>query len=51
MVGPKKQDFWPRINILEGFKKNYVDECQFVKKLGMLKRQILFKIELIKKCL
>ena len=19
MVGPKKQDFWPRINILEGF--------------------------------
>ena len=19
MVGPKKQDFWPRINIIEGF--------------------------------
>ena len=26
MVGPKKQYFWPRINIL-----NFVDECQFVK--------------------
>ena len=21
MVGPKKQDFWPRINILKGIKK------------------------------
>ena len=28
MVGPKKQDFWPRINILKGS----IDELRFVKK-------------------
>ena len=33
MVGPKKQDFWPRINILEGmFSFKSVDELQFSKK-------------------
>ena len=33
MVGPKKQDLWPRINILKGFKKKKtVDELWFVKK-------------------
>ena len=32
MVGPKKQDFGPRINILEGFFfENSIDECQLVK--------------------
>ena len=33
MVGPKKQDFWPRINILKGnsFFKS-VDELWFIKK-------------------
>ena len=28
MVGPKKQDFWPRINILKGS----IDELRFVKR-------------------
>ena len=37
MVGPKKQDFWPKINI---FKRNHcilrIGERQFVKKVGMI---------------
>ena len=33
MVGPKKQDFWPRINILKGFFfQKSVDELWFIKK-------------------
>ena len=33
MVGPKKQAFWPRINILKGnLKKKSFDELRFVKK-------------------
>ena len=32
MVGPKKQDFWPRINILKGFFYKSVDELRFIKK-------------------
>ena len=32
MVGPKKQDFWPKINTLKDKKIiNSVDECQFFK--------------------
>jgi hypothetical protein len=33
MVGPKKQDFWARINILEGQKIKKFCRCQ---KLGMI---------------
>ena len=37
VVGPKKQDFWPRIKVLEGKKfNNSVDECQFVKNWAWL---------------
>ena len=32
MVGPKKQDLWPRINILKGFFLKLVDELRFIKK-------------------
>ena len=32
MVGPKKQGFWPRINILKGIFFNFVDELWFIKK-------------------
>ena len=32
MVGPKKQKFWPRINILNRFFFKYVDELQSIKK-------------------
>ena len=32
MVGPKKQDFWPRINILKGFFFKSVNELWFIKK-------------------
>ena len=32
MVGPKKQDFWPRIYMLKGYLFKSVDELQFVKK-------------------
>ena len=33
MVGPKKYDFWPKINIPteEIFKKNFYKECQSAK--------------------
>ena len=33
MMGPKKQDFWPRINVLKGFFFiKSVDELRFIKK-------------------
>ena len=32
MVGPKKQEFWPRINILKGLFLKFVDELRFIKK-------------------
>ena len=33
MMGPERQDFWPRINILKGKKyEKSVDELWFVKK-------------------
>ena len=32
MVGPKKQEFWPRINIFKGFFFKFVDELRFIKK-------------------
>ena len=32
MVGPKKQEFWPRINILKGLFFKFVDELRFIKK-------------------
>ena len=32
IVCPKKQDFWPRINILKEFLNKSVDELWFIKK-------------------
>ena len=37
MVGPKKQDFWPRINILKGKKIKKICRLMTVRqKLGMI---------------
>jgi hypothetical protein len=37
MVGPKKQDFWPRMNILEGEKNQKNPSIKTVcQKLGMI---------------
>ena len=37
MVGPKKQDFWPRINILKGKKFKKICRLMTVRqKLGMI---------------
>ena len=38
MVGPKMQDFWPKIK----GKKKSIDECQFIKKLSMILENIFF---------
>ena len=46
MVGPKKQDFWPKINILKG------NHCILRIKLGMiLENKVVQKLELEKKIL
>ena len=34
MVGPKKQDFWPRINIFEGFLKKNLSMNASLPKIG-----------------
>ena len=51
MVGPKKQYFWPRINILKG--NNYILRIQGVQvrqKLGIfLENKVLRKLKLEKK--
>ena len=43
MVGPKKQDFWPIINILRGnvFKKKIIEEYQSMILVGVFKRFFL----------
>ena len=52
MVGPKKQDFWPKINILKG---NHcilrIREAPVRQKLGMiLENKVVQKLKLEKKC-
>ena len=52
MVGPKKQDFWPKINILKG---NHcilrIQGTLVSQKLGMiLKNKVVQKLKLEKKC-
>ena len=45
MVGPKKQDFWQRINILKGFFfSKLVNELQFVKKY----QNLTFKVNFVR---
>ena len=55
MVGPKKQKFWPRINILEDFFLNSVDECQFAKIghdfIDKVVQKLVAKGQLISECL
>ena len=36
MVGPKKQDFWPKINILKGKHCTYFENTPVGQKLGMI---------------
>jgi hypothetical protein len=36
MVGPKKQDLWPRINILEGKEIEKFRQMMVCQKLGMI---------------
>ena len=52
MVGPKKQDFWPKINIL---KRNHcilrIRGAPVRQKLGMiLENKVVQKLKLEKKC-
>ena len=51
MVGRKKEDFWPRINILLGKKieKSY-EERQFIKSWHNFRKQSGSKIESREKC-
>ena len=50
MVGPKKQDFWPRINILKGKKSKIIHQLMPVRqKLGMiLGNKVVQKLKLEK---
>ena len=49
MVGPKKQDFWPRINILKGKKSKRIHRLAPVcQKLGVILESKV--IEVRKKC-
>ena len=43
MVGPKKQDFWPRVNINQREKNPSMNEVH--PKLGMILQKISSKIE------
>ena len=49
MVGPKKQDFWPKFNILKGnhciLRIRGAPVCQ---KLGMILKKVVQKLKLIK---
>jgi hypothetical protein len=52
MVGPKKQEFWPKINMLKGnhciLRIRGVPVCQ---KLGMLlENKVVEKLKVEKKC-
>ena len=51
LVGPKKQEFWPKINILKGnhcILRIWEPICQ---KLGMiLEKKVIQKLKLEKKC-
>ena len=50
MVGPKKQDFWPRINILKGFFFSILRLMTVRQKLGMiLENKVVQKLKLEKK--
>ena len=44
MVGPKKQDFWPRINILKDFFFKSVNELRLFKKVPKLYFQSQFSM-------
>ena len=49
MVGPKKQDFWPRINILKGFFFSILRLMMVGQKLGMiLENKVVQKLKLEK---
>ena len=52
MVGPKKQGFWPKINILKGNHCiSQVRGAPVRQKLGMiLENKVLQKLKLEKKC-
>ena len=50
MVGPKKQDFWPKINILKG--NHFILRIQGVpvhQKLGMILEIKVLKVRSLKK--
>ena len=47
MAGPKKQDFWPRINILKGFLFKSVDESSKSAKIVLSKSIFDVKNQLI----
>ena len=51
MVGPKKQDFWPKINVLKGNRCILIIQAALVhQKLGMiLGNQVVQKMKLEKK--
>ena len=52
MVGPKKQDFWPKINILKGNQCILrIREAPVPQKLGMiLENKVVQELKLEKKC-
>ena len=54
MVGPKKQDLWPKINILKGNHCTYFENmggAPVHQKLGMiLENKVVQKLKLEKKC-
>ena len=52
MVGPKKQDFWPKINVLkEKLCILIILGAPFRQKLGMiLENKVVQKLKLEKKC-
>ena len=52
MVGPKKQEFWPKINILKGNQCILrIQGAPVRQKLGMiLENKVVQKLELEKKC-
>ena len=47
MVGLKKQEFWPRINIFKGFekKKKIINELRFIKKCQNFNLKVNFQCQ------
>jgi hypothetical protein len=45
MVGPRKQDFWPRINILKGIKTKFFDELQLSKSAKVVLSKSIFDVK------